>query len=49
MIDLETEMMELGRKTQINIHNTRSLIRTHQVSLRDLSDGRSLHGQLTNI
>ena len=31
MIDFETEMMELGRSIQINIHNTRSLIRTPQV------------------
>ena len=28
MIDLETEMKVLGRSTQINIYNTRLLIRT---------------------
>ena len=28
----DTEMKELGRSTQINIHNTRSLIRTSQTS-----------------
>ena len=44
MIDLEKEMMELGRSTQINIHNTRSLILTPQVCLRHLGDEISLHG-----
>ena len=44
MIDLEKEMMELGISTQINIHNTRSLIFIPQVCLRQLADGISLHG-----
>ena len=44
LIFSDTEMKELGRSTQINIHNTRSLIRTSQVYLRHLAVGRSLHG-----
>ena len=40
----DTEMKELGTRTQIVIHNTRSLIRTSQVCLRHLAVGRSLHG-----
>ena len=34
MTFLEMEMKELGRSTQNNTHNTRSLIRTPQVSHR---------------
>ena len=44
MIDSEIEMKELGRSTQMNIHNTRSLIRTSQVCIGHLAVGRSLHG-----
>ena len=40
----DTEMKELGRSTQISIHNTRSLIRISQVCLGHLAVGRSLHG-----
>ena len=40
----DTEMNELGRSTQINIHNTRSLIRTSQVCLRHLAVGGNLNG-----
>ena len=36
MIDSEIEMKELGRSTQMNIHNTRSLIRTSQACLGHL-------------
>ena len=45
MTDLETEMKKLSRSTQNNISNTRSLIRTPQVCLRHLADGRSIHGR----
>ena len=44
MIDSEGEMKELGRSTQMNIHNTRSLIRTSQVRLGHLAVRRRLHG-----
>ena len=44
MTFLDTEMKELGRNTQINIHNTRSLIHAPQVRLGHLTDGRSLYG-----
>ena len=44
MTSLEMELKELGRTAQINIHNTRSLIRAPQVCLRYLADGGSLHG-----
>ena len=44
MTFLDTEMKELGRNTQQNIHNTRSLLRAPQVCLRHLADGRSLQG-----
>ena len=37
-------MKKLGRSTQINIHNTRSLIRTPKVCLKHLAEGKSLHG-----
>ena len=40
----DTEMKELGRSTQINIHNTRSLIRTPEVCLGHLAVGIRLHG-----
>ena len=39
----DTEMKELGRGTAYNTHNTTSLIRTPQVCIRRLADGRSLH------
>ena len=48
MIDLETEMKELGRSSQININNTKSLILTLQVYLRHHAGGRSLHGGRTH-
>ena len=44
MVCSDTEMKELGRSTQINIQNTRSLIRTSQVCLGQLAVERSLHG-----
>ena len=37
----DTEMKELGRSD--NTHNTTSLIRTPQVCIRHLADGRILH------
>ena len=37
-------MKELGRSTAYDTHNTTSLIRTPQVSIRHLADGRSLPG-----
>ena len=37
-------MKELGRGTAYDTHNTTSLIRTPQVSIRHLADGRSLPG-----
>ena len=37
-------MKELGRGTAYNTHNITSLIRTPQVCIRHLADGRSLHG-----
>ena len=40
----DTEMKKLDRSTQINIHNTRSLIRTSQVCLGHVAVRRSLHG-----
>ena len=40
----DTEMKGLSRSSQINIPNTRSLIRTPQVCVRHLAEGRSLHG-----
>ena len=44
MTFLDTEMKELGRNAQQNIHNTRSLIHAPQVCLRHLADGRNLQG-----
>ena len=44
MIDSEIEMKELGRSTQMNIHNTRSFMRTSQACLGHLAVRRSLHG-----
>ena len=44
MIDSEIEMKELGRSTQMNIHNKRPLIHTSQACLGHLTVGRSLHG-----
>ena len=41
----DTEMKELGRGTAYNTHNITSLIRTPQVCIRHLADGRSLHGR----
>ena len=40
----DMEIKELRRSTQINIHNTRSSIRTSEVCLRHLAVGESLHG-----
>ena len=40
----DRQIKELGRSTQINIHNTRWLIRTSQVCLGHLAVGRALHG-----
>ena len=40
----DTEMKELGKSTQINIPNTRSLICSLRVCIRHLADRRSLHG-----
>ena len=40
----DMEMKELGRSTWNDTHNITSLIRTPQVCLRHLADGRSLHG-----
>ena len=45
MTFLEMEMKELGRSTWDDTHNTRSLIRTRQLCLRHLEDGRSLYGE----
>ena len=40
----DMEMKELGRSTWNDTDNITSLIRTFQVCLRHLTDGRSLHG-----
>ena len=37
-------MKKLGRGTAYNTHNITSLIRTPQACIRNLADGRSLHG-----
>ena len=37
-------MKELGRGTAYNTHNIASLIRSPQVCIRHLADGRLLHG-----
>ena len=46
----DTEMKELGRGTQINIHNTRSFIRAFKyVPQGHLADERNLHGGRIHI
>ena len=45
MKEMKDDMKELGRSTQMNIHNIRSLIRTSQVCLGHLAVERSLHGE----
>ena len=42
-------MKDLGRGTQLNIDNTRSLIHVPQVYFRHLADRRSLHGGRIHI
>ena len=42
MTFLDTEMKNLGRSTQQNIHNTRSVIHAPEVCRRHLAGGRSL-------
>ena len=49
MIDLETEMKKFGRSTQINIHNTRSLIRTYPSSMSQISCRRKKPSRRKNI
>ena len=44
MAFLDTEMKELGRSNQQNIHYTRSLVRAPQVCLRHFAHWRSFHG-----
>ena len=45
MTFLETEMKELGRGTQHNTHNTRSLIRTLKYVPDIVADGRRLYSE----